>query len=274
MAGRTIQIYLPNGDPKGIRKASLATDKIEVIQLPRTIFTENKKIVSFSGIYILVDTLRTEKPQIYIGKGNVDSRVSSHENKKDFWNILFAVKLIDNSGFNETHCRYLEYYFINKAKELKLADTSENAQTPKEPKLSEIVLSELEHYIGVIEILLSTLGLKCFQKSDSEKEKELFYCKGNSGNIGIGEYTEDGFLLHKGAICRKNIWKGTTNICRRNELVENKILVEKNGFYVLTEDTMFSSVSTAASIVLARSANGWTEWKNKDGKTLDSLKRK
>ncbi|QXP61930.1 DUF4357 domain-containing protein [Olleya sp. HaHaR_3_96] len=27
-------------------------------------------------------------------------------------------------------------------------------------------------------------------------------------------------------------------------------------------------------MILARAANGWTEWKDKDGKTLDALKRK
>ncbi|NBX51527.1 DUF4357 domain-containing protein, partial [bacterium] len=30
----------------------------------------------------------------------------------------------------------------------------------------------------------------------------------------------------------------------------------------------FSSPSAAAAIVLARSANGWTEWKTKEGSTL------
>ncbi len=36
----------------------------------------------------------------------------------------------------------------------------------------------------------------------------------------------------------------------------------------------FSSPSTAASVVLGRSANGWTEWKDQYGKTLDEIIRK
>lgn len=35
-----------------------------------------------------------------------------------------------------------------------------------------------------------------------------------------------------------------------------------------------NSPSTAAMFCLGRSANGWTEWTDKDGNTLDSVYRK
>jgi hypothetical protein len=43
---------------------------------------------------------------------------------------------------------------------------------------------------------------------------------------------------------------------------------------VFSSDFIFSSYSAAAACVLARRANGWVEWKNKEGKTIDELKRK
>lgn len=43
---------------------------------------------------------------------------------------------------------------------------------------------------------------------------------------------------------------------------------------IMASDKTFSSASTAASFCLGRSANGWTEWKDKDGNTLDSVYRK
>ena len=85
MPGKTIQIYLPNGDPKSVKQAAITTDKIEVFQIPRTILSENKNFLDFNGIYILADSLKSEKPEIYIGKGNVKSRVSQHDKNKDFW---------------------------------------------------------------------------------------------------------------------------------------------------------------------------------------------
>ena len=84
MPGKTIQIFLPDGNPKGVKKASITTDKVEVIQIPRASLSENNKLLAFNGVYILVDSLKVEKPEIYIGKGNVKSRTYSHDNKKDF----------------------------------------------------------------------------------------------------------------------------------------------------------------------------------------------
>ncbi|MGZ8901169.1 MAG: DUF4357 domain-containing protein [Limisphaerales bacterium] len=41
-----------------------------------------------------------------------------------------------------------------------------------------------------------------------------------------------------------------------------------------TKDYIFPSPSQAAAIVLARTANGWVEWRYPDGRTLDEVKRK
>jgi len=43
---------------------------------------------------------------------------------------------------------------------------------------------------------------------------------------------------------------------------------------VFQTDHIFNSPSAAAGAILARKANGWREWKDKAGATLDALKRK
>lgn len=63
MTGKTIQIFLPDGNPKGVRKASITTDKIEIIQIPRVNLAENRKLLAFNGVYILVDSLKAENPK-------------------------------------------------------------------------------------------------------------------------------------------------------------------------------------------------------------------
>ena len=55
----------------------------------------------------------------------------------------------------------------------------------------------------------------------------------------------------------------------RNKLLEDKVLIDKNEIFEFQEDYLFSSPSSAASQVLARNANGWIEWKDKQVKTLD-----
>ena len=57
----------------------------------------------------------------------------------------------------------------------------------------------------------------------------------------------------------------------RQELISNGVLVMQAGLYQFTQDYTFSSPSTAAAVVLGRSANGRVEWKGEDGRTLKEL---
>ena len=57
---------------------------------------------------------------------------------------------------------------------------------------------------------------------------------------------------------------------KRESMVKDYTIYENNKL-ILTFDKTFSSVSTAASFCLGRNANGWTEWKDKEGNTLDSV---
>ena len=57
-------------------------------------------------------------------------------------------------------------------------------------------------------------------------------------------------------------------------LINDQVVVASGEKYVFEKDYVFPSPSQAAGVLLGRSANGWIEWKNKDGKTLDEVKRK
>jgi len=56
-------------------------------------------------------------------------------------------------------------------------------------------------------------------------------------------------------------------------LIEQGILKEDGNHYVFTEDFLFGSPSAASVVVLARTSNGWRDWRTKDGKTLNEIKR-
>jgi hypothetical protein len=59
----------------------------------------------------------------------------------------------------------------------------------------------------------------------------------------------------------------------RERLLAAGVMEERDGGYVFTQDFLFSSPSTAAAIVLGRSANGWVEWKDERGQTLSDVYR-
>jgi hypothetical protein len=61
----------------------------------------------------------------------------------------------------------------------------------------------------------------------------------------------------------------TSNFIKfRQKLIDEDILLDKGEFYEFSDDYIFSSPSTAAVIVMGRNANGLSEWRQKDGKTL------
>jgi hypothetical protein len=57
----------------------------------------------------------------------------------------------------------------------------------------------------------------------------------------------------------------------RQDLINNEVLRRVGESYVFQQDYSFSSPSTAAAIILGRSANGRTEWKDEAGHTLKEL---
>lgn len=91
-----------------------------------------------------------------------------------------------------------------------------------------------------------------------------------------GDLIDDGFVVFKGSQAKKK----TVPSCHlhlinfREQLIQNQIIIERDSYYEFVEDYVFNSPSTAGGVVLGRSTNGWTKWKNKNGQTLDELKRK
>lgn len=90
-----------------------------------------------------------------------------------------------------------------------------------------------------------------------------------------GDMLDDGFVVFKDSTANKEESPSATSWVTetRKKLRESKILVENGNILKFTEDYIFGSPSTAAAAVLGRQANGWTEWKNKVGKTIDELYR-
>jgi len=136
--------------------------------------------------------------------------------------------------------------------------------------------ADLSDNIDAIRILLSTLGFLILEPVQKTKStKEIFYCKRKEFS-GTGEYVDDGFIVHKGSKAKVEESNAAPNwiVTFRKELKENGILTLQGNYLVFQSDYLFKSPSTAAATIFGIQANGWTEWKNKDGKTLDELKRK
>ena len=61
---------------------------------------------------------------------------------------------------------------------------------------------------------------------------------------------------------------------QREELLQKGDITVNGKKYILNVILEFNTPSGASDFVLGGSTNGWMEWKNKNGKTLDEIYRK
>ncbi|MEM6721934.1 MAG: GIY-YIG nuclease family protein [Bacteroidota bacterium] len=274
---QTIQIFLPDGSPTSIREAEITNRLVKAILFPRNkmLKASKREIVFYTGVYFLFGVSKDGiQPMVYIGEGEeCFTRIKEHNRNKDFWThcVIITTK---TDEYTKTDVKYLEYYCLEKAKEIERYKIENDAGSRK-PSISESKEYDLLDNFETAKILLATLGYPIFQeKRKAHDDKDLFYCKGKEASAK-GELTDDGFLVYKRGKCNLEESKGLSKwiTILRKRLIEDEILKEENEVLTLQKDYIFNSASAAAATVLARNANGWKEWKDKDGKTLDEVKR-
>jgi predicted GIY-YIG superfamily endonuclease len=278
---QTIQIFLPHGDPRGIRIAEITTRIVQVLEVPRSQLTEFLKLPESEqvAVYFLVSAgSDIEDPKAYIGQtSDMRSRFARHNQEKDFWQR--ALVLISRThSLTQTHALFLEWLCIQEAKTAGRYSTTNgtNGSRPHTPAPLEADCYEI---FDTARTLLSTLGHPLFEPAKPDVASEpgvvLLFLKGSSCD-GRGYYTEEGFVLLEGSSGRsENVQsiKGTADERFRERLIENGTLLVKDDRVIVTKDHIFGSPSMAAVALMGRTANGWNEWKNAEGKSLHELKR-
>ena len=279
---QTIQIFLPAGDPRGMRVAEITTRIIRVVEVPRSQLGEFIKTPEAQqvGVYFLLGELsEAGLPRVYIGQsGSICNRLVQHNQSKDFWNRVMVVISLTNS-MTQTHALFLEWLAISEATKAGRYSL-ENGNAGARPYTPAPLEADCQEIHETAATLLATLGQPIFEPLTNapafpNEKKELFYCKG-SGADGVGEYTTEGFVVLKGSRGRvENVAsiQGTSNERFRNQLITEGIMATKDGMLAFTRDHLFASPSMAAMTLMGRSANGWVEWKSPQGKTLNEVKR-
>lgn len=281
MRPQTIQIFLPAGDPRGVRVAEITTRIVRVIEVPRSQLADFLKMPEAQqvGVYFLMGELsEAGLPRAYIGQsGNVGTRLVQHNQNKDFWNRALVVISLTNS-MTQTHALFLEWFAIAEATKAGRYSL-ENGNAGSQPYTPAPLQADCHEFHETAATLLATLGQPLFEpltnKPTAKGETELFYCKG-SGADGVGEYTTEGFVVLKGSRGRLETvvsLRGRSGERFREKLIDGGVMSVDGTNVVFTRDHLFSSPSMAAVALQGRAANGWTEWKAANGKTLDELKR-
>jgi hypothetical protein len=276
---KTIQIFLLGGDPQGIRIAEITTRIVQVIEVPRSLLAEFNQMPESGqvGLYFLFGENEEGNPSVYIGQtGDLRSRLVSRDRSKNFWERVLLVISSTNS-LTQTHAVFLEWHCLKAARAAGryLAENSNSGSKPCIPAPQEADCLEI---FDTAKVLLATLGYPVFTslgKSESRADEETYFCT-SAGTDGRGLYLPEGFVLLKGSVGRKELVPSSlgTNIERgRAKLMEQGVFKAEGDKIIAQRDHLFSSPTMAAIMLVGRSSNGWLCWKNKDGTTLDELKR-
>lgn len=287
--GKSINLFLMDGDPNGRIKCTLANWTGVAYRIPRTDLDKCKgrDDLSQSGVYFLFGTSdQTGETVVYIGQAGVRKngegilyRLQEHKRNpdKDYWTeaVVFTTS---NNSFGPTEISYLENRFTNMAIAAKRY-LVKNGNDPTPGNITEEKESELEEFIDYSKIVMGTLGHKVFEPlsqpallisttdAPTDQSSQVFYIK-RSGANAQAKLTSEGLVVLGGSSIRKETVPSCPDYAK-SAREDNKEYIDENG--ILQKDILFRTPSGASAFVLGAPTNGNVEWKTEDGKTFKEV---
>ena len=170
MRGRTLKLYLVNGDPSGVITAELGVSSVRAVFASRTSLTDliKRDEATRTGVYLLQgpDPSDPARERVYVGEGDqVKTRLASHDvdESKDFFTKVVLIVSKDEH-FTKAHGRFLESKIIDLIRESGRASLANGTQ-PSFKGLPEAEIADMERVLDEIEILLPVLGFDILRKA-------------------------------------------------------------------------------------------------------------
>jgi predicted GIY-YIG superfamily endonuclease len=270
----SITIFLPYGNPNGLRIADISNWTGRAIAAPRTDLKDllDRSELKEAGIYFLtgIDS-KSGKQKIYIGEAeNVLSRIKGHANK-DFWtNITIFVS--KDTSLNKAHIKYLERKLIERARQNKetLVENSNLTST----KLPEHEAAAMDIFYNKVLQLLPVLGINHLNEviKKTTGNQDVMFCR-IKGLTATGKRTASGFIVFKDSQAVLNLRPSAAKTFKiiRESLISKGVLAHKKDYLVFKKDHEFTSPSMAGGVIRGGNSNGLTVWKNSYGQTLADI---
>ncbi|QCK85571.1 GIY-YIG nuclease family protein [Phreatobacter aquaticus] len=162
----TIRIFVPDGDPEGVRIVDRLNWTGKGLVIPRDRWNAVKSRSEFerAGVYILVGYGDDDQPIIYIGQADgVRGRIDTHAEQKEFWNFVL-VFVSSNNDLNRGHITWLEWALIKQADAANRA-VVQNGQRPNEPALGEGDKADTNAFLKQMLQIMPLVGVHAFEKA-------------------------------------------------------------------------------------------------------------
>lgn len=192
----TIRIFVPDGDPDGIR----LIDRMNWTGLGLIFRRDDwSKVLNYSemkqiGVYILVGYKdeTDDLPTLYIGQADgIQTRINSHYKEKEFWE--WAVVFVSSSGgLNRAHVTWLEYSLVERAIDAGRCHL-DNSNSPQEPRLTRAEKADTQGFLKEILQMLPLAGLRAFQYPKAVHPSKKSFSSRQERDTIIVPANEDGF---------------------------------------------------------------------------------
>lgn len=246
---------------------------------PRAIYgrVRNRDEFQQTGVYLLIGPRpESDSEMLYLGEGDpVRPRLDDHFARKDFWTK--AIFFVAPGQLNKAHVQYLEAQLVARARAAKRMHL-DNGNMPTEPTLSEADRADMNVFLDNLLDILPVLGIHAFEQSPvvASRDHSATLMLQGRGVTATGRDTPQGFVVQAGSFAASDevpsLIEHFPNICKlRADLLQAGVLLSEGNRLRFTQDYTFNSPSLASSLILARSSNGRTDWKDSTGRTLKEL---
>jgi len=277
---KTIQLFLFDGKPSGLRKATIHgwTGLLFVSGASAFGDLTARDEVDRTGVYILSgpDPDRANVVRVYIGSGNsVAERIKQSALKREFWETAIAVTTSDDD-LSKGHAEYLEARLIELTPQAgRVALDNGTQPDTSRRRLPEADRANMEQFLSNLRIVLPVIGLDMLKPqpravtqsqqpvADRTTDEVRFEIRHKSGVRAFAVEEDGEFIVLEGSEALSGTGYVQQSYGRlKEQLLADGILIP-NGDERLrfVKPWSFSSPSAAAAVVLDRNSNGRTEWK-------------
>lgn len=129
----TIRVFVPDGDPEGVKIVERLNWTGVGIAFPRSAWPQLSARPEFkrTGVYVLTGSAEgtaDELPTVYVGQGDeIGSRIEAHYANKDFWDWGYAF-VSAGTALNRAHVTWLEHALLHRAKKARKPPTLSKAK--------------------------------------------------------------------------------------------------------------------------------------------------
>ena len=291
--GRTIQLFLVDGTPNGLRKATIHGWTGLTFVATGTTFAAlaARPELDRTGIYILSgpDPEAVGGTRAYIGSANsVRERIKQSAQDRDFWETAIAVTTSDDD-LSKGHVEYLEARLIELAHVANRV-TLDNGTAPAgtRRRLPEADQANMEQFLTNLKIILPVIGLDMLKPQPRAVTQsatpvalrtsgEITFEIRHKSGVHAEAVEEDGeFVVLDGSQALKDTGhvQLSYGVLKENLVKQGVLKVNAEGRYTFAKPYSFTSPSAAAAVVLDHNSNGLSEWKVKGEKrTYNDVKQ-